>query len=820
MQNLKTIIDRIDLALEVTCGLERETLRISKGGELSRKPHPEALGSPLTHSYFSTDFGEAQLEWNTPPLPSFAKAERFLRDLIAYTKIADPSELFWPYSMPSALKEPIAIARYGTSYTATDKELYRKGLCHRYGSKLQMISGIHVNLSFSSDFWHFFHSALRVKKGRRQCIDDGYFKMIRHFLREEWLLTYLFGASPAMHTSYTSAIPAGHRREEETIYFPHATSIRMSHLGYHSRIQEQINISFRDLPSYIEDMERALATPHPVYRKLGLTKRGNPIQMSDGLLQIENEYYGRIRPKRVPREGETPLAALKRGGVEYIELRTVDINPFKPLGIGRSHLLFLHQFLLYCLLKEEVPFTPKINRRYVANHRVTALKGRKKNLTLQGDRGQRVPLREKALKILREMAPLAVALDQAGGKGYEASLHEQKQKVLDPDTTPSSLILRKIRQEGFEEFALRRARSHMQHFATLSRARKRLFDKESERSITEKKRQEAETEVFLRGYEDLEISTQILVREALRRNITVEVVDRPGNVLRLKKRRREVYVVQATKTGRDSYVAATLVNNKHAVKTILREKGFSVPEGSLCTGISEPEADYATYRNKETVIKSNGTNAGVGVFFIPKESKERYLSALKAALTYDKAALIEERAPGEEYRFLVIEGRIEGIVLRRPAHVIGDGIHTVKELVEGKNGDPHRFRIPSTYLRLGKTEREMLRDQGLEPGSVPPAKKTVLLRHNSHVSSGGDAIDVTNTVHPSYGKIALAATKAIGMVICGADMLITSPNKPATQTNHTILELNDNPVLFIHTFPGEGQRRDVATPILRSLGLA
>lgn len=812
MKHLNKLKKHKELLLDFHCGLERETLRISKTGKLSQKPHPISLGSPLTHPYFSTDFGESQLEWNTPPLASFSKAKKFLHDLMSYTKHVNSTELFWPYSMPCELTDNITIARYGSSYEAQKKELYRKGLCYRYGKKLQMISSLHFNFSFSHRFWDLFYDLSGSKKNKQDFINDNYFKTIRNFLCEGWLLTYLFGASPAMHQSYIQKVPKGFKKIGSTLIHPDATSVRMSYLGYYSRIQDQLTISFKDLNTYLKDMEFAISTPCPLYQKIGTMKNGEPIQINDHFLQIENEHYARIRPKRIPHKGETPLIALKNRGVEYLELRAIDLNPFDPLGITKEQFLFQHQFLLYCLLKESSTLSEETRCSLIGNQQKVALFGRKKGLELKCRSA--ITLKQWASRIFDQIEPISKLL----GPEYVNNLKQERKKLDNPSLTPSAQVVAALETESLEAFGLKWAKHHQKEFKPVPPSKKKELKDSVETSLQKKQALETASEVLLEGYEHLELSTQILMKEALDQGIDVEVLDPSDHFIRLKKGKRIEYVKQATKTSQDTYIAPLLMENKHLTKLVLREHGFSTPESNLYHSTQEAQQDYPQFEKKKVVVKPKSTNFGIGINFVEPYDKKSYLATLNEAFQHGYSILVETFHAGKEYRFLVIDGKVEGVIYRIPAHIIGDGIHTIKELVHLKNHDPSYFRHPKIQLRLTKVEVEKLHRQKLTPNSIPARNKKVFLRDNSNVSTGGDAIDVTDDIHPSYLKIAASATKALGAKICGVDILLSSPKKTATKKNHSIIELNFNPVLYFHAFPNKGKKRNVAKPVLKLLG--
>lgn len=816
MIDLKKIKKQKNLFFQFHCGLERETLRISPQGKLSRHSHPLSLGSPLTNPYFGVDFGEAQLEWNTPPLSSFQRAEAFLEDLMAYSSIVNPKELFWPYSMPCPLPKKIQLARFGSSHEGRQKELYRRGLKYRYGTNLQMISSIHFNFSFSSMVWDFLYDTVKSKKNKKEFINHHYFKMIRNFLSEGWILTYLFGASPAMDQSYATKRPKGFKKVGTTLYHPDATSIRMSYLGYYSRIQSQLAISFNDLDTYIKEMKFAISTPCPLYQKIGTKKGKVPIQINDYFLQIENEHYGRIRPKRRVQKGETLLNALKKDGVEYVEIRSIDLDPFKPLGIDHEQLLFLHQFLLYCLFKNPSKLSEETYYDLTENQHKVALQGRKKNLMLK--RPKPMSMEDWGREILEKIRPIAHLLDGNHPRGYLKNLLIQGEKINDPHLTPSSRILKELKGESLRMFGLKWAKIHQKNFKLVSDQKKQYFQRTVKASLEAQKALETASEVLAQGYENLELSTQILIKEALNQEIDVEVLDPKDSILRLKKGKHIQYVKQATKTSLDPYVVPHLMENKQVTKILLKENGFSTPDSKLYCSMTNAQNDYFLYQQKKIVIKPKSTNFGIGISFVLPNEKKEYLKALEEAFLHDDSVLIETFCHGKEYRFLIIGTQVVGIVHRIPAHIIGDGIHTIKELVHQKNHDPTFYRPIETHLRLQSEEKQSLQKQNLTIHSIPKKGKKIFLRKNSNVSTGGDAIDVTDQIHKSYLDIATNAASAIGATICGVDMMISHRKKPADKKNHAIIELNYNPVLFFHAFPNKGKKRNVAKPLLKLLG--
>ena len=413
-------------------GIEKESLRARPDGTLATTTHPAKLGSPLTHPFVTTDFSESQLELITGVHDS---AESCLKELteihqVVYRAIGD--ELLWCSSMPCGLPadDDIPIGRYGSSNVGRAKSVYRMGLSHRYGRRMQTISGIHYNFSLPG----LLSSA-------------DYFALIRNFRRQSWLLLYLFGASPAVCSSFVAQRTHDLQRlSDSTFYLPYGTSLRMGRLGYQSDAQSSLAVSYNCLDSYAESLHDALTTPYPAYEAIGIRDGDNYRQLGTTLLQIENEFYGTIRPKRPIRPGERPLHALRERGVEYVEVRVMDLDPFCPIGITAETVRFLDVFLLYCLLADSPDDTPQEIAAIGRNQQRTAGRGREPGLRLE--RGSEQPtLAEWASEILAACKPIALAVDLAidpanSNTAYRDALASAVAAVADPDRTPSAQVLR------------------------------------------------------------------------------------------------------------------------------------------------------------------------------------------------------------------------------------------------------------------------------------------------------------------------------------------------------------------------------------------
>lgn len=325
------------------------------------------------------------------------------------------------------------------------------------------------------------------------------------------------------------------------------------------------------------------------------------------------------------------------------------------------------------------------------------------------------------------------------------------------------------------------------------------------------------------GFEELELSTQLVIKEAQARGHAVEVLDTPSNFIRIRGAGRVEYLRQATRTSADTYVSPLIMENKKVTKLLLAEAGIRVPEGRDYATLEAARADLPLWRNKGTVVKPNSTNFGIGVSMLPAPvAEEAYLKAVDAALASDATVLVEEWLPGREFRFLVIGDAVRAILHRVPARVQGDGRRSIAELIAAKNEDPLRgkgYRSPLEKLRMGPEEAAHLRLAGLTFDSVPDPGREVELRPNSNISTGGDSLDFTDLIHPGYQELAVAAAAAVGARICGVDMLIEDVESEPTAENYGIIELNFNPALHIHDFPYQGENRHAERPVLDLLGL-
>ena len=444
-------------------GIEKEGLRVDMHGRLASTPHPIALGSALTHARITTDYSEALLELITGIHSSVESLLQELEETHRFVARNLDGELIWNQSMPAHLptEEDIPIGWYGTSNSGMLKHVYRRGLAHRYGKRMQCIAGVHYNYSVPDKLWDLIGiEGISLEHQRSK----GYLALIRNFTRYSWLLMYLFGASPAIDKGFMGDMPHSLEAfDPDTLYLPWATSLRMSDLGYQNKAQSDLQLCYNDLETFLQRMYTAVTTPWPAYEQMGTKRDGEWIQLNGNILQIENEYYSSIRPKRTTNRGERPATALAERGVEYIEVRCLDIDPWSPVGIRAETCRFLDTFLLFCAA-EDSPFFPGTGHCPVSkgNFSTVVREGRKPGLLLQRD-GADISLRDWGEELIQRMQPYAEMLDEAAGHGrHAAALEHQLQKVRDTEQTPSAKLLHAMRDQnmGLHQYSLQLSLAH------------------------------------------------------------------------------------------------------------------------------------------------------------------------------------------------------------------------------------------------------------------------------------------------------------------------------------------------------------------------
>ncbi len=715
-------------------GLEKENNRVNKDGTLALTPHSPSFGDRAKNPYITTDFSESQIEMVTPVFPTIDEAFDFLENIhdIVSLELSTKGEYLWPGSNPPILPDEslIPIARLDNKKETE----YRYELARKYGRKKQLISGIHYNFSFSDELLHVLYNEQSSNKTYKEFKNDIYLKVSRNFNRYRNLLVDVTGASPVFHDTYNQeCVLMAEQLNRGSYYIPEVHSFRNSTCGYKNRKDYQV--SYQSVAEYVQDIQ-TLIQKHE--------------------LLSAKEYYHTLRLKAGT--GEDPLYGLLDKGIQYIEIRLLDLNPLFKIGTSKEILYFIHLFIIYMLLLEE---EGEGNSNYVS---IMA--------------GMKAMARE-------------LALDDK----YVHILDEVENMLIDPKLSYSEKIKDEIRQSSYEMF-------HMKHsFDYLHESEKHSYT--------------------LRGYEDMELSTQILIKDAIKRGIGIEIVDRDENFIALTDGIKTEYVKQATKTSLDSYSTVLVMENKLVTKEVLRRAGIRVPNGGSYHTLREAVMAYEQYNAKQIVIKPKSTNFGLGItIFKDTFSKEDYEKALEIAFHHDNTVLVEEFLSGKEYRFLVMGDEVTGILHRVPANVQGDGQSSIAELVTKKNKDPLRgkgYKTPLEKIQLGESEALFLKGQGKDFDYIPAEEEVVYLRENSNISTGGDSLDFTDAIPESYKKLAIQSAKAAGATICGVDMMIDDPTVNVSEQNYGIIELNFNPAIHIHCFPYKGENRKAGERILQLL---
>ncbi|NGT31098.1 bifunctional glutamate--cysteine ligase GshA/glutathione synthetase GshB [Clostridium perfringens] len=755
-----------DYFIKANFGLEKENVRVTERGNLALTPHPKAFGDREKNAYIKTDFSESQLEMVTPVCNTLEEVYSFICNLnkVVSLEIMKNGEFLWPQSNPPILprEEEIPIAKLSNR----EDELYRENLSYKYGKKKQVISGIHYNFSFKEEFIKLLYKELKVEKDFREFKDDIYLRMARNFQKYHWLLIYLTGASPVFHESYIEEIKEeGEKLGEDSYYIKDDTSLRNSSYGYKNK--KDYYVSYNSIEEYASDIKNLV---------------------KDKEIQSIKEYYNPIRLKSLG--SEDMLESLLHKGIDYLEVRLLDLDPLSIQGVSKETLYLVHLFMIYTLLKENKEITYKDQEEFFKNHDMVALKGRNEEVVIH-ENGVPVLLKDKGREILSEMDEIVEILF-SNNEEFKNVIKRALEKINNPHDTISEKLIKDIKEEGYINFHMRLAKEYLNNFKN--------------------------KEFNLVGYEDLELSTQILILDAIKRGIEFNMMDRLENFISLSDGEKVEYVKQATKTSKDSYITALIMENKLVTKDILRENNIRVPKGKDYDNIDEAKKDFRLFKDEKIVIKPKSTNFGLGISIFPGEySREDYDKAVEIAFREDSSILIEEFMTGKEYRFLVIGEEVVGILHREPANVIGNGESTIEELVFEKNKDPLRgkgYKTPLEKIKLGEIEEMFLKNQGLSFKYIPKNGEKIYLRENSNISTGGDSIDFTDKIHPSYKEVALKSAKAVKALICGVDMVIDNIEEEAKEKNHGIIELNFNPAIHIHCFPYKGENRKAGEKIL------
>jgi len=494
-------------------GIERESLRMQSNGFLSQKNHPKALGSALTHPHITTDYSEALMEFITTPQSTIAAALDELRDIHTVVhQHLEEGERLWPLSMPCMLddnEENIQLAQYGTSNIGRFKTLYRRGLGVRYGRRMQTISGVHYNLSFPDQLFAELQQQESDQELKQLSAQDyrshRYFGLIRNFIRLTPLVMYLLGASPSVCRCFLTG--REHHLQplvKGTLYLPEATALRMGRLGYQNSAQKELGIHYNDLHDYLDGLQKAVHTPYPEFSALGLDdESGEPIQINDHVLQIENEYYSLVRPKQVPQAGETPSQALKNRGVGYVELRAVDVNPYSSIGIDEIAAGFLESLALYCLLSDSPELYADEQEQIDRNQTEVVNRGRAADVKIElGEKTMN--FQAWAQQHLATIQQCATLLDQANQTQlYQDAIVVMQQRLADVENTLSAHVIEDtLKHGGTWSFGSVMAQQHVQYYDqhVLNQERKQYFDELVQTSLQKQAELEQDNDMSFSQY--------------------------------------------------------------------------------------------------------------------------------------------------------------------------------------------------------------------------------------------------------------------------------------------------------------------------------
>lgn len=745
-------------------GIERETLRVDENGYLANTDHPKEFGDKAHNPYITTDFSESQIEVITPALSDIKETYNFTRSLYDIVSMEIGDEYLWPQSMPCIIPDDkdIPVAKFANH--SKEAQEYREKLLLKYGGKKQLISGIHYNFSFDETIIERLYEDSDNNISYKEFKNSIYLKIARNYLRYRWLIVYLLGASPIVHESFIDICKCPLNKIKNNEYSSlGAISHRNGKCGYKNKVD--LFPSYNSVDEHLESINAYI---------------------KDELIESHKELYSQIRLK--PSDTKNFKESLLNDGIKYLEYRTIDINPFEKGGISLDDLRFLQVFNIYLLTKEESNFK-NWQEESLENQQLIAVHGIN-DIELKKD-GKSISRIDFGLEILNEV----MSVNNELNLGFEDIINNMIDKVKDSTLTYSYKITERIKEEGYINTFLNLARMYKES------AHKNRFK--------------------LEGYEDLELSTQILMKESIKRGITVNIVDRSENFISLKNKEKIEYVKQATKTSKDTYVSVLIMENKTVTKKVLAEKGVKVPRGEEFNSIEDAKIKAHNYINKPVVIKPKSTNFGIGINIFPDGANlEDIIHAFEIAFKNDNTVLIEEFIKGKEYRFLVINNEVVGILHRVPANVIGDGEKTITELVEVKNQDPLRgkgYVTPLEKIRLEENAELFLKQQGKNFDYIPKKDEIIYLRENSNISTGGDSVDYTDDIPQKFKDIAVNAAKAAGAKICGVDMMLEDYRDE--NTNYAIIELNFNPAIHIHSYPYKGKERKIATHVLKLLEL-
>ncbi len=731
-------------------GIEKESQRVHGDGSIVTTAHPKVFGNRSYHPYIQTDFAESQLELITPPNNNIEDSLRWLSAIHEVVLRSLPEdEYIFPFSMPAGLPpaEQIKVAQLDNA----EDVAYREHLVQSYGKNKQMVSGIHYNFQLAPELISTLFALQHRYQSAVDFQNDLYLKMAKNFLRYQWVLLYLLSATPTVDADYFkqgSPLQPGQ----------YVRSLRSSRYGYVNA--PEIVVSFDSVEKYVETLEH---------------------WVKSGKLIAEKEFYSNVRLR-----GAKKARDLLQNGIQYLEFRLFDLNPFEPYGIGLRDAQFIHYFVLLMIWLDDTADQAGVELG----------KARLAQVAWEN------PLSETAYREEGEalLERLIAMLNDIGAEQSAVEIVQEKlAQFAAPDKTLCGRVVQALEQNGgYQQLGAALAKRYK------AAAFKRFY--------------------ALSAFDNMELSTQALLFDLIQKGIKTEILDEHDQFLCLQFGDHIEYVKNGNMTSHDSYISPLIMENKVVTKKVLAKAGFNVPQSLEFTSVEQALASYSLFERRAVVIKPKSTNYGLGITIFQQgvQHREDFAQAVEIAFREDKEIMVEDYLVGTEYRFFVLGDKTLAVLLRVPANVIGDGVHTVAELVATKNDHPLRgdgSRTPLKKIALGDIERLQLKEQGLTIDSIPAKDQLVQLRANSNISTGGDSIDMTDAMHDSYKQLAVGITKAMGAAVCGVDLIIPDLTRPAEPNlaSWGVIEANFNPMMMMHIFPYAGQSRRVTQDVIAML---
>ena len=751
--NIQQIIKQHHLELlfqQGSFGIEKESQRVHSDGSIVTSSHPKAFGNRSFHPYIQTDFAESQLELVTPPMKKLEDTLRWLSAIHEVTLRTLPEDEFiFPFSMPAGLppEEQIKVAQLDNQ----EDVAYREHLVQSYGKYKQMVSGIHYNFQIDPKFIDALFHAQNETQSPVNFQNNFYLKIAKNFLRYQWILLYLFSATPTVEEKYF-------RGNSPLKPHQYVRSLRSGKYGYVN--DPKIHVSYDSLQEYVETLEH---------------------WVKSGDLIAEKEFYSSVRLR-----GAKKARDLLEKGIQYLEFRLFDLNPFAPYGMELADAKFIHYFILLMAWLDDTADQEGIKLG----------KARLAEVAWEDPRQQSVYAVEGEL-VLFEMLKMLEQLNVSDE--IKTIVKDKLGQFSDPSQTLCAKVVSAIEQVG----------SYQQLGADIAQSNKA---KAFERFYA------------LSAFDNMELSTQALLFDAIQKGLKIEILDERDQFISLQFGDHLEYVKNGNMTSHDSYISPLIMENKVVTKKVLAKAGFNVPQSIEFTDVKSAVENFPLFENRAVVIKPKSTNFGLGISIFQQGVTDRddFAKAVEIAFREDKEIMVEDYLLGTEYRFFVLGDQTLAVLLRVPANVIGDGIHTVAELVAAKNDHPLRgdgSRTPLKKIALGDIEQLQLKEQGLTVDSIPAKDQLVQLRANSNISTGGDSIDMTDEMHASYKEIAVGISKAMGAAVCGVDLIIPDLKKTAEPSLRSwgVIEANFNPMMMMHIFPFSGQSRRLTMNVIKML---